>query len=315
MKETLMRIVDKDQIEALGLTLADVVAGLRNSFLAARAGDIVWRPKSTINQADGAFFISTLACWPSADVALFHNIMGTSAENVGPGEPHYRTLQILSDYRSGQPVAAIDGTFTSTMLPAGVTALAAARLAKPNASVATFVGAGAQAKVNLEALLSVRDIRSVKVLGRSRTSTSIFADHVASLGLAAEIANSPEAAIRDSDIIVSSVPSGPALAPFLDPAWVSPGAFVSAVDIGRSWLPGFETFAYRVTDDRLQAEMQHREGRMTYGGSFTSELGDLIAASETSPIDHGGRSVIIHPGNVVGVIGITIEIWKKLGAA
>jgi ornithine cyclodeaminase/alanine dehydrogenase len=310
-----MRIVDKDQVEALGLTLADVVAGLRNSFLAARAGDIVWRPKSTINQADGAFLISTLACWPSTNVALFHNIMGTSAANVAPEEPHYSTLQILSDYRTGRPVAAIDGTFTSTMLPAGVTALAAARLAKPDARVATFVGVGVQAKVNLAALRSVRDIRSVKVLGRGRTSATAFADHAASLGLAVEVANSPEAAIRDSDVIVSSVPSGPGLTPFLDPAWVSPGAFVSAVDIGRSWLPGFETFERRVTDDRLQAEMQHREGRMNYGGSFTNELGDLIAASETSPIDPGRRSVIIHPGNVVGVIGITMEVWKELRAA
>lgn len=306
-----MRVVTREQVAALGLTLADVVGGLKRSFLAAQAGEIVWRPKSTINQPDGAFLIGTLAGWPGADIALFHNIMGTSAANVGPGEPHYTSLQILSDYRTGRAIAAIDGTFTSTMLPAGVTALAAGRLARPDARIATFVGAGIQAQVNLDALRSVRDFETVRILSRSQASASGFAAHVTALGLKAEISESPEAAIRGSDIIVSSVPSGPGLTPFLDPAWVSPGAFVSAVDIGRSWLPGFEAFERRFTDDKEQAQMQHREGRMAYGGAFDGEIADLIPASPAS--DPQGRAVIIHPGNVVGVLGVTMEISRALG--
>lgn len=306
-----MRVVTKDQVAALGLTLADVVSGLKRSFLAAQAGEIVWRPKSTINQPDGAFLIGTLAGWPGAGVALFHNIMGTSPAHVGPGEPHYTSLQILSDYRTGRVIAAVDGTFTSTMLPAGVTALAAQRLAKPDARIATFIGAGIQARVNLDALRSVREIGTVRILSRSRTSASGFAAHVTALGLTAEITEIPEAALAGSDIIVSSVPSGPGLKPFLDPAWVSPGAFVSAVDVGRSWLPGFESFSRRFTDDKEQAQMQHREGRMNYGGAFDGEIADLIPAGPA--VDRQGRAVILHPGNVVGVLGVTMEISRALG--
>ncbi len=306
-----MRVITKEQVSALDLTLADVVSGLRESFLAARAGEIIWRPKSTINQPDGAFFIGTLACWPVVKTGLFHSIMGTSSANVRPGEPHYTTLQVLSDYQTGRPIAAIDGTFTSTMLPAGVTALAAERMADPNATVATFVGAGVQARVNLDALLSVRDIKTVRILGRSRHSTQLFADYASALGLNVEIAEDPKNAIRNSHIIVSSVPSSPQFVPFLDPDWVSPGAFVSAVDIGRSWRSGFESFDQRVTDDRLQAEIQHREGRMNYGGPFDHELADLIDGDQEHR-NKDFRSVIIHPGNVVGVLGITMAIWNKL---
>lgn len=306
-----MRIVSKEQISALGLTLADALAGLRESFPAAGAGEIVWRPKSTINQADGAFLTGTLACWPAKNVGLFHCIMGISAVDAEVGMPHYTTLQILSDYRTGHPIVAIDGTFTSTILPAGVTALAAERLAKPDAHVAAFVGTGVQAKVNLEAIRGVRDIRKIKVLDRGRTSTKAFAKHGTSLGLAVELIDNPEAMIRDSDIIITSVPSSPDLVPFLDPGWVSPGAFVSAVDVGRSWRPGFEKFERRVTDDRPQAEIQHREGRMNYGGPFDHELVDIMGRN----LEQGNgsaRSVFIHPGNVVGVLGITLAIWKKL---
>jgi ornithine cyclodeaminase/alanine dehydrogenase-like protein (mu-crystallin family) len=132
---------------------------------------------------------------------------------------------------------------------------------------------------------------------------------VTALGLTAEISENPESAICGSDIIVSSVPSNPGLTPFLNPAWVSPGSFVSAVDIGRSWLPGFEAFDQRITDDREQAQMQHREGRMNYGGPFNGEITDLISENQADPL---GRAVIIHPGNVVGVLGVTMEISRAL---
>lgn len=306
-----MRFVTKEQVTELNLTLADVTGALSQAFTAGKSGHIVWRPKSSINQADGAFFMGTLACWPAAGVGLFHNIMGTAAANVGPGEPHYATLQILSDYRTGLPIAAIDGTFTSAMLPAGVTALAAARLAQPKASIATFIGGGTQARLNLDALLSVRPIRTVKVLSRSRASATAFADYVAAKGLTSEISDSAEAAVRDSDIIVSTVPSAPGLAPFLDPAWVSKGAFVSAVDVGRSWMPGFAEFDRRFTDDRAQAELQHSEGRMPYAGPFDGEIADLL--THECPPSFGGRSVLIHPGNVVGVLGLTMAICRAAG--
>lgn len=306
-----MRFITKEQVAELELSLADVTDALSQAFSAAKSDQIVWRPKSTINQADGAFFMGTLACWPSAGVGLFHNIMGTSAANVGPGEPHYATLQILSDYRTGRPIAAIDGSFTSAMLPAGVTALAAANLAQPKASIATFIGGGTQARLNLDALLSVRPIATVKILSRSRASATAFADYAARKGLSIEISESAEAAVRDSDIIVSTVPSAPGLAPFLDPAWVSAGGFVSAVDVGRSWLPGFDNFERRFTDDKAQAEMQHREGRMAYGGPFDGELADLVLSSSGA---HGSdRAVIIHPGNVVGVLGLTLLISEAIG--
>ena len=103
-----------------------------------------------------------------------------------------------------------------------------------------------------------------------------------------------------SDIIVSTVPSGPNLKPFLDPGWVSPGAFVSAVDLGRSWLDGFEAFDRIVTDDRAQAIVQHAEGRVRYGGEYDTELAELITGARPRAKRAEERIVMIHPGNIVG---------------
>jgi ornithine cyclodeaminase/alanine dehydrogenase-like protein (mu-crystallin family) len=166
----------------------------------------------------------------------------SSPAQVDPGAPHYSTIQLLSDYGTGLPLALIDGTYTSTMLPACITALAATRLAHPRSRIVTFIGAGTQARVNLAALLESFPIEEVRIFTRTSRSANAFAEEIGSQGLEARVFEDPAKAVRDANIVVSTVPSAPDLHPFLSPDWVSAGAFVSAVDVGRSWMSGFEAF-------------------------------------------------------------------------
>lgn len=307
-----MRIISREEVNGLGLGLPRVVTAMESAFAAAASGDIVWRPKATINQPDGAFFIGTFACWPKAGFGVFHNIMGTAPGNVPHGEPHYTTVQVLSDYKTARPLAIVDGTFTSNMLPAGLTAIAATRLGRPGSRVATFVGAGVQARVNLDALRLSLPIEEVRILSRTAQSADAFARHVASLGLKARVETDPETAIRGSQVIVTSVPGSVGLKPFLDPAWVSPGALISAVDVGRCWMPGFEFFDRMITDNREQAVVSHKEGRMLYGGRFDGELPELVTGRVPGRQSADDRIAVIHPGDIVGVFGITLDIYRAV---
>ena len=308
-----MKFVTRREIEALGIDHAALVAALEDAFRASHAGEIVGRPKSTVNQPDGAFFIGALAAWAKRNVGIFHCIMGPPPANLAPGEAHYRTYQLLTDYGRGTPIAMIDGTFTSTMLPAGITAMGARALARPDSRIATIVGAGQQARVNLAALAEIFPLAEIRILGRSPVNAENFAREIRHRGLQARIMTDAEEAIRGADLIVSTVPSGPALKPFLDPAWVTPGAFVSAVDLGRSWRDGFEAFDRIVTDDRPQAVMQHAEGRVRYGGAYDTEIPELITGARPPRERAEDRIVMIHPGNIVGVLGITALIHERLG--
>jgi ornithine cyclodeaminase/alanine dehydrogenase len=194
-----------------------------------------------------------------------------------------------------------------------VTALTARHFARPDGKIATFVGAGTQARVNLAALRLGFAIEEVRILSRTAQSAESFAEEVRDTGIAAHIVSDPRAALEGADLIISSVPGGPANKPFLDPAWVSRGSFVSAVDVGRSWLPGFEQFDRIVTDDREQAVVQHREGRMAFGGQFDTEIPELVAGARPGRETDDERIVIIHPGNIVGIFGITKLILQELG--
>src|SRR5690606_28300427 len=111
---------------------------------------------------------------------------------------------------------------------------------------------------------------------RTRTSAERFASHVRNRGQKPRIMEAGPTAFKDADIIVTTISTSQGLQPFLDPAWVTPGTFVNAVDLGRSWKPGFGAFDYSVIDDRQQAEMQARDGRLPHDGPFSSEISDIL---------------------------------------
>ena len=307
-----MITISQSDIQNLGLSIDAIVTALEHAFHEAAIGEIAWKPKSTIVRPDGAFFIGTLGCWKKHELGIFHNIMGVSAASVPAGQPHYASVQIVSDYGTGLPLACIDGTFTSTVLPVGVTVMAAKRFANPRSTIATFVGAGAQSRGNLAALRQRYPLEEVRIVSRTERSASAFAKEIESTGLAAKPMTDAREALRDADIIVSTVPSGPALKPFLDPDWVSPGAFVSAVDVGRSWTAGFERFDRLITDDRAQIRVQYAEGRMPLDLEFDTELAELVTGDRPPRERPRDRVAFIHPGNLVGVLAITDLIYDTI---
>jgi|EndMetStandDraft_5_1072996.scaffolds.fasta_scaffold42864_2 ornithine cyclodeaminase/alanine dehydrogenase len=308
-----MRTLCRDEVHKLPISNADLIAAMEATIRASRAGDVVWRPKSMIAQPDGAFFLSSMACAPQRNIAVFHSVAGLPASHSEPGTPHYYTYQLVTNYRTGAPIALVDGTLTANKLPAVITALGARFLARGDSRTATFVGAGVQADVNLETLRMEFPIEEVRILTRTTATAERFAAHVRSQNLTAHIVSDAKSAIQGADVIVTSVPSHPDLKPFLDPAWVSPGAYVSAVDVGRSWFDGFDAFDRIVTDDRTQAVVQHAEGRMRYGGKFDGELADLVTGIYPPRQTHAERAVLIHPGYVVGTLAITALILERAG--
>lgn len=118
-------------------------------------------------------------------------------------------------------------------------------------------------------------------------------------------------ALHGVDIVISTIPASPGLKPFLDPDWVEPGTFVNVVALGRSWKSGFSKFDRVVVDDRVQAEQQYKDGRLLHGGPFDCEISDILNGSKPGRIAEGERIVLIHPGNVFDVLGVTTAILSR----
>lgn len=127
----------------------------------------------------------------------------------------------------GSPVAVLaDNGYLTELRTGAAGAVAADLLARPDATAAAIVGAGSQARFQLEALLEVRPIETVRVASRSRERAAAFAGECAARGLAARSCASVEEAVRGADVVITVTPS---TAPLVEAAWLAPGTHVTAV--------------------------------------------------------------------------------------
>ncbi|MDX1448137.1 MAG: cyclodeaminase [Acidimicrobiia bacterium] len=149
-------------------------------------------------------------------------------DNPARGLPSLGGLMILLDAETGLPLAALfDNGYLTDIRTALAGAVAARHLARPDASSVALIGAGVQARLQLEALQLVRDVRSARVWARDAAKAEAFAREVRErTGI--EIEPSPDVAhaVVDADVVVTATP---ATSPLVTRSMIAPGTHVTAV--------------------------------------------------------------------------------------
>lgn len=84
-------------------------------------------------------------------------------ENARYGLPTVMAVIILTDPKTGFPLAIMDGTYLTGIRTGAAGAVAAKYLSRKNARVAGFVGCGVQARTQLACSLEVRKLKTVKI--------------------------------------------------------------------------------------------------------------------------------------------------------
>lgn len=116
--------------------------------------------------------------------------------------------------------------------------------------------------------------------------------------------------LAQSDIVVTMVPGAPGLAPFLDARALKPHAFVSAVDIGRSWLPeSFPAFDLLATDSLAQSKAPYDvNGRPVAGACFHTDLAELCS---NDPPPRAGRRLFCFRGFAVADLALANLAFRQ----
>lgn len=159
---------------------------------------------------------------------------GSNIGNRDKGLPRSIHLFVLNDKDTGAPLMMMSANLLSAYRTGAVPGVGARYLASPEARTATIIGPGVMGRTGLEAYAAVRDITTVKVLGRRQESTDAYVDWVHSeLPGVSEVivCDSLEEAVSGADIIHSAVsgPVDPATYPHIRTEWIKPGAFICAV--------------------------------------------------------------------------------------
>jgi len=132
-------------------------------------------------------------------------------------------------------VSATDGTlvgvlgdngFLTELRTGAAGAVAAELLARRDVTTAAIVGAGSQARYQLEALRHVRSIELVQVASRSRERARTFVDEIGNLGLSARLCDSVQEAVGGAGIVITTTPS---TVPLVEADWLDAGTHVTAV--------------------------------------------------------------------------------------
>lgn len=137
-------------------------------------------------------------------------------------------FSMVLDARTGSLVASLHDSGWLTELRTGAAgALAAELLARPDASRVALIGAGAQARFQLDALRDVRDIRSVSIWNRTASRAEQFAATVREeSGLPVDVAADVRSAVEKADVVVTTTAS---CVPLLHADWLQPGTHVTAM--------------------------------------------------------------------------------------
>lgn len=164
--------------------------------------------------------------------AALHILQGALPDEAVFGYKAYTTsreaarfLVHLFDAANGRLLAVIEADLLGMMRTGAAGGIAAKYLARPEAATVGIFGAGWQARGQLEALCRVRPIRRVKVSSRDTARRQAFCDEMAlRLGVEVVPAESAEATVRGSDIVVTITTSS---TPLFDGNWLEPGCHVN----------------------------------------------------------------------------------------
>ena len=135
--------------------------------------------------------------------------------NAGTGIPTHMAIVLLFRTRTGEPLAAMDGTVITEMRTAAVSAAVTTWLASPESHILAILGSGVQAKVHLEALKHVRKFDEVRVWSPNPEHAAHFAHENRA------IATDAESAVRGADVVVTATA---ATQPILKGEWLKQGA-------------------------------------------------------------------------------------------
>lgn len=145
------------------------------------------------------------------------------------GLPRATGLFILNDSWKGIPLAVMDCTLLSALRTGAVTGVGARSLARPDSQVVAMIGAGVQARTQLEALRAVLPgLKELRAFDIRRETAESFAEETTARysGLSARAVASAEEAVRGADIVVTVTVANE---PIVKDAWMKRGSFFAAV--------------------------------------------------------------------------------------
>lgn len=246
-----LQLTDED-LAALAISTAEVADAIEDALCKAAAGTLWTAPKCALQPGDGRYMMATLAASDDPPVMVVKSVL-LNPENPAKGLDAINGAIMVLNSETGLLRCVMGASWVTGIRTAGLSAVAARRLADPSSKVITFVGCGVQARSHLSAFADLFPLTEIRAFGRGRENIDRLCDLGRARGLTARRVTLPQEALEGADIVVTSITATFDGAPFLNAHWLKPGAFAAITDLARPWIPEtMQAFATVVIDDHTQ---------------------------------------------------------------
>jgi alanine dehydrogenase len=208
---------------------------------------------------------------------------------------------VLSDPRSGEPVAIVDEHWSYAIRSAAAATLACKWLAPKSPKILGLVGIGTMGTTSLRCLCTMYKFEEIRCTSRRPETREAFAQKWSqALGIPVRAKDSPEGVVRGADIVVGGTTSGEVVS--REP-WLKPGA--TFISLARRELdPAGWSKMDKVVVDSWDFNMLQREFKRTVeAGLFSrerlyAEIHELVAGVKQGR-ERDDERILIHTTGLV----------------
>jgi ornithine cyclodeaminase/alanine dehydrogenase-like protein (mu-crystallin family) len=212
-----MRFIPEAEVESV-LTPAVALEAAQAAFQALSANLVTMPQRSSLPATNGAYLVMPCS---APGVGLGTKLVTVHAENNARGLPTIHSNYMLQNDATGELEAVIEARAMTERRTAAVSVLAARYLMRSDAEVLGIVGAGPQARAQLEAHTSAHHFERVLIWNRSPEAAQKLAQE-----FDAVLAPNLETLVRESDVISSATRATDGM---IRGEWLQPGTHLDLV--------------------------------------------------------------------------------------
>lgn len=260
---------------------------VEQAFRALASGTVVMPPILSMDLPDAHGEVDVKTAYIPGFDGFAIKISPGFFDNPKIGLPSLNGLMILFSAKTGLVDALLlDNGYLTDVRTAAAGAVAARHLAPRDVRVAGVLGAGVQARLQIQAAHLVRPFDKVMVWARDAAKATACARDIArATGVEAVATSDPAALVRDSQLVVTTTPTRD---PILQAAWLHPGLHITAMGSDQEGKNEIEATALAAADlfvcDRVsQSEKlgELRAARLAgHLANTPPELGEIIAGNK-----------------------------------
>lgn len=299
-------------VKNVDLGFGVVINLMEDTFRQKLEGKFEMPPKIGIHTRSDSFLHAMPAYNKFSKIAGMKWVGGYS-ENHKFKLPYITGLIILNNPETGLPIAVMDCAWITALRTGCVTALSGKYLAKSNSHTVGILACGLEGRTNLMGLAQVFELQTVFAYDISEIALGRFVDEMSSaLNLKIVPVKTPEAAVSDSDLIVTAGPILKNPAPTILAEWLRPGVFASSVDFGSYWTKeSLNKFTRIYTDDLEQYNYYKKIGYFADNPLPSAEIGILCTGKDRGRFGDDESYIAINLGLAITDVVVATKVYEK----